>query len=104
VKKRAEVDDHVEGAVVERHPADVGCAELRRGPVLEQTRRRLVQQIPIDVETHQPCCTSRRGRAPPLLDLVRHDLLMSLKPMKRARIETIVDELFLPLATQQADN
>jgi AcrR family transcriptional regulator len=31
-------------------------------------------------------------------DLVRHDLLMSLKPLKRPRIESIVDELFLPLA------
>jgi AcrR family transcriptional regulator len=30
-------------------------------------------------------------------DLVRHDLLMNLKPLKRARIESIVDELFLPL-------
>jgi hypothetical protein len=37
-------------------------------------------------------------------DLVRHDLLMNLKPLKRARIESIVDELFLPLAqtTQSA--
>lgn len=35
-------------------------------------------------------------------DLVRHDLLMNLKPLKRARIEAIVDELFLPLATQGA--
>jgi AcrR family transcriptional regulator len=31
-------------------------------------------------------------------DLVRHDLLMNLKPLKRPRIESIVDELFLPLA------
>jgi AcrR family transcriptional regulator len=30
-------------------------------------------------------------------DMVRHDLLLSLKPLKRARIESIVDELFLPL-------
>ena len=30
-------------------------------------------------------------------DLVRHDLLMTLKPLKRARIESIVDDLFLPL-------
>jgi len=30
-------------------------------------------------------------------DLVRHDLLMSLKPLKPARIKSIVDELFLPL-------
>jgi AcrR family transcriptional regulator len=31
-------------------------------------------------------------------DLVRHDLLMDLKPLKAARIRSIVDELFLPLA------
>lgn len=30
-------------------------------------------------------------------DLVRHDLLMSLKPLKPARITSIIDELFLPL-------
>ncbi|WP_020646348.1 hypothetical protein [Amycolatopsis balhimycina] len=30
-------------------------------------------------------------------DLVRHDLLMDLEPLKPARIESIVDELFLPL-------
>ena len=34
-------------------------------------------------------------------DLVRHDLLMNLKPLQPARIQSIVDELFLPLA--QAD-
>lgn len=31
-------------------------------------------------------------------DLVRHDLLMNLKPPKPARIQSIVDDLFLPLA------
>jgi len=31
-------------------------------------------------------------------DLVRHDLLMHLEPLKPARIHSIVDELFLPLA------
>ena len=31
-------------------------------------------------------------------DLVRHDLLMDLEPLKPARIRSIVDELFLPLA------
>jgi AcrR family transcriptional regulator len=30
-------------------------------------------------------------------DLLRHDLLMNLKPLRRARIHSIVDELFLPL-------
>ncbi len=30
-------------------------------------------------------------------DLVRHDLLMDLKPLKAARIQSIIDELFLPL-------
>ncbi len=31
------------------------------------------------------------------LDLVRHDLVMELKPLKPSRIAAIVDELFLPL-------
>ncbi len=30
-------------------------------------------------------------------DLVRQDLLMELKPLKPARIQSIVDEIFLPL-------
>jgi hypothetical protein len=30
-------------------------------------------------------------------DLVRHDLLMDLEPVKPARVRSIVDELFLPL-------
>jgi hypothetical protein len=30
-------------------------------------------------------------------DLVRHDMLMDLKPLKPARTQSIVDELFLPL-------
>lgn len=32
-------------------------------------------------------------------DLVRHDLLMDLKPLKPARIRSIVDDLFLPLVS-----
>jgi AcrR family transcriptional regulator len=31
-------------------------------------------------------------------DLLRHDLLLTLKPVRPARIRSIVDELFLPLA------
>jgi AcrR family transcriptional regulator len=42
------------------------------------------------------------GRIPPAVlampfDLVRHDLLMNLKPLQSARIKSIIDELFLPL-------
>jgi AcrR family transcriptional regulator len=41
-------------------------------------------------------------RVPPAVlampfDLVRHDLLMNLKPLRPARITSIVDDLFLPL-------
>ena len=41
-------------------------------------------------------------RVPPAVltlpfDLVRHDLLMDLKPLGRARIDAIVDQVFLPL-------
>lgn len=32
-------------------------------------------------------------------DLVRHDLLMELRPVPPARIPAIVDDLFLPLVT-----
>jgi AcrR family transcriptional regulator len=38
-------------------------------------------------------------------DLVRHDLLMALRPPEPARIQSIVDELFLPLLREyQAGN
>ena len=30
-------------------------------------------------------------------DLVRHDLLMNLNPLRPKRIHSIIDELFLPL-------
>jgi AcrR family transcriptional regulator len=33
-------------------------------------------------------------------DLIRHDLLMTLRPLPQERIVSIVDDLFLPLATQ----
>lgn len=41
-------------------------------------------------------------RVPPAVlampyELMRHDLLMNLEPLRHARIESIVDELFLPL-------
>jgi AcrR family transcriptional regulator len=44
------------------------------------------------------------GRIPPAVltmpfDLVRHDLLMNLEPVRPARIASIVDEIFLPLVT-----
>lgn len=35
-------------------------------------------------------------------DLVRHDLFMTLKPLRPARIQSIVDDLFLPLAQASA--
>ena len=35
-------------------------------------------------------------------DLVRHDLLMDLKPVSPARIASILDELFLPLVRRDA--
>ncbi|SEP39225.1 TetR/AcrR family transcriptional regulator C-terminal ligand-binding domain-containing protein [Amycolatopsis saalfeldensis] len=49
------------------------------------------------------------GRVPPAVlalpfDLVRHDLLMDLKPLKRARVESIVDELFWPLLRNYQDS
>jgi len=37
-------------------------------------------------------------------DLVRHDMLMDLKPVPAARIQSIVDELFLPLVVPPAQH
>ena len=37
-------------------------------------------------------------------DLVRHDLLMDLKPVEPERIHSIVDELFLPLVRPDTRN
>ena len=53
VVERAEVDDHVEGSVAERHLPDVCGAKLCQGSVLAEIRRRLFQQLRIDVEAHQ---------------------------------------------------
>jgi AcrR family transcriptional regulator len=41
-------------------------------------------------------CIPRDVLAMPF-ELVRHDLLLNLKPLKPARIQSIIDELFLPL-------
>lgn len=35
-------------------------------------------------------------------DLIRHDLLMDLEPVKPARIRSVVDELFLPLVERRS--
>lgn len=37
-------------------------------------------------------------------DLVRHDLLMDLKPLKRKRIQAIVDDLLLPLVHHRGNS
>ena len=36
-------------------------------------------------------------------DLMRHDLLMTLKPVPAERLASIVDELFLPLVAAYRD-
>ena len=43
---------------------------------------------------------ARRSAMP--FDLMRHDLLMTLKPVPAERVRSIVDELFLPLVTARA--
>jgi AcrR family transcriptional regulator len=77
-----------------------------------QVREKLIGEQPIRRDQIVYRRADERGeidldRIPPAVltmpfDLVRHDLLMSLKPLKRARIESIVDELFLPLAAREA--
>jgi AcrR family transcriptional regulator len=66
----------------------IGDQPSRRDAIYERAQER----GEIDLDRVPPAVLSMP------IDLVRHDLLMNLKPLKRARIEAIVDDLFLPLA------
>ena len=58
--------------------------------------RRAAERGEIDLDRIPPAVLSMP------FDLMRHDLLMTLRPMTAERIREIVDDLFLPLATGQA--
>jgi AcrR family transcriptional regulator len=60
-------------------------------PLVRTIYRRAHDRGEINVERIPPAVLAMP------FDLVRHDMLMDLKPLKPERIQTIVDELFLPL-------
>src|SRR5881394_2813362 len=51
VVERAEVDDHIESFIGERHPTDITAVQLRLGPMLPEVVGSLRQQLLIDIET-----------------------------------------------------
>jgi len=53
VVERAEVDDHVEGFIGERHPAYVTMVQLRLSPKLPEVVGGLHQQLLVDIKTRQ---------------------------------------------------
>jgi AcrR family transcriptional regulator len=62
-----------------------------RNPLLEQAIQRAIDRGEIDPER----VTERIARVP--VDLFRHEILMTLRPLSDAAIEEIVDTIFLPL-------
>jgi AcrR family transcriptional regulator len=62
-----------------------------RNPLLEQAIQRATDRGEIDPER----VTERIARVP--VDLFRHEILMTLRPLSDAAIEEIVDTIFLPL-------
>jgi AcrR family transcriptional regulator len=73
-------------------PAEVRARIIEDRPVrLHEIYRRAQERGEIDLEEVPPAVLSMP------FDLMRHDMLMTLKPASADRITTIVDELFLPL-------
>lgn len=77
--------------------ANAGFADLReavlggRRMLLDEILQRAVQRGEIDPRKLTPRVRSLPG------DLMRHELLMTLKPLPRKTIEEIIDQVFLPL-------
>jgi AcrR family transcriptional regulator len=73
-------------------PADVRAKLIGDRPLWShEVFRRAHERGEIDLETISPSVLSMP------FDLIRHDLLMTLKPVTAARITSIVDDLFMPL-------
>ena len=73
-------------------PADVRAKLIGDRPLWSHEMfRRAHERGEIDLETIPPSVLSMP------FDLIRHDLLMTLKPVTAARITSIVDDLFMPL-------
>jgi AcrR family transcriptional regulator len=75
-------------------PADVRAQILADRPLWsDEIYRRARERGEIDLERLPPAVLEMP------FDLLRHDLLMTLKPVPAERIASIVDDLFLPLVT-----
>src|SRR5262249_26105572 len=73
-------------------PADVRARIIEGRPVWSQAvSRRARERGELDLDAVPAAVLSMP------FDLMRHDLLMTLKPVSAERITAIVDELFLPL-------
>jgi hypothetical protein len=67
-----------------------------RDALLEQAIQRAIDRGEVDPQR----VTERIARLP--VDLFRHEVLMTLKPLPDAAIEEIVDTVFLPLVIRPA--
>lgn len=75
-------------------PAEVRARLIEDRPIWsQQVYRRAQERGEIDVGSLPEAVLAMP------FDLMRHDLLMTLKPVPAERVRSIVDELFLPLAT-----
>jgi len=75
-------------------PADIRARVLGDRPQWsDEIFRRAHERGEIDLDKLPPAVLTMP------FDLLRHDMLMTLKPVPRERIVSIVDDLFLPLAT-----
>jgi len=76
-------------------PAEVRMKILGDRPLWsDEVYRRAHERGEIDLDRIPPAVLAMP------FDLMRHDMLMTLRPVSRERIESIVDDLFLPLATR----
>jgi AcrR family transcriptional regulator len=75
-------------------PAEVRARILGDRPLWSHDIfRRAHERGEIDLDTIAPAVLTMP------FDLIRHDLLMTLKPVPRERIVSLVDDLFMPLVT-----
>jgi AcrR family transcriptional regulator len=76
-------------------PAEVRVRLLADGPLRsDEVFRRADARGELNLDTIPPAVLTLP------FELMRHDLLMTLKPIPRERIISIVDDLFLPLAAR----
>ena len=78
-------------------PADVRARLVGdRPPWSLEIYRRAHERGEIDLDAIAPAVLAMP------FDLMRHDLLMTLKPIPHERIVSIIDDLFMPLATERS--